>query len=267
MHHRNSGSATAKAIADSSPARLKPGSRSSDRSKGNMASVAGVSSILTHVVGVLVLVLVIVWSVGYRGGVGWFTSNKALIFNWHPILMVTGLIFITGEGVLVYRLLPGSKQVRKIVHSTLNGVALVLGIVGVTAAFRYHNESVPAIDNLYSLHSWVGLTTLVLFGVQWIAGLVTFLYPGASNPVRTSALPWHTFLGVFLYILALVSAELGILEKVTFLQSGKVIGHYAGEAILANWLGLLILLLGALVVLTATRIDKAHADEAYVSLD
>ena len=67
-------------------------------------------------------------------------------------------------GILVYRLLPAPKKVQKIVHATVNGTAFLLGVVGVYAAFKYHNES--GIANLYSLHSWFGMITIVLFGIQ-----------------------------------------------------------------------------------------------------
>lgn len=46
----------------------------------------------------------------------------------------------------------------------LHAVALCLGSVGIYAAFKFHNES--GIDNLYSLHSWVGLGTICLYGIQ-----------------------------------------------------------------------------------------------------
>lgn len=46
----------------------------------------------------------------------------------------------------------------------LHAVALFLGSVGIYAAFKFHNES--GIDNLYSLHSWVGLGTICLYGIQ-----------------------------------------------------------------------------------------------------
>ena len=55
------------------------------------------------------------------------------------------------------------------VHLGLHGAALVLGIIGIYTAFKYHNES--GIANLYSLHSWLGIGVIVLYGIQvnhWI---------------------------------------------------------------------------------------------------
>jgi cytochrome b-561 len=63
-----------------------------------------------------------------------------------------------------YRSLPGSRDARKRVHLMLHGVALVLGAVGIYAVFKFHNES--NIPNMYSLHSWVGMGTFCLYGIQ-----------------------------------------------------------------------------------------------------
>lgn len=67
---------------------------------------------------------------------------------------------------MAYRLVPGSHQLKKAVHLTIQLVALIIAAVGITAAFRFHNESTPPIDNLYSLHSWFGIGTFSLFALQ-----------------------------------------------------------------------------------------------------
>jgi len=63
-----------------------------------------------------------------------------------------------------YKIWPWSHDANKMVHMLLHAVALFLGSVGIYAAFKFHNES--GIDNLYSLHSWVGLGTICLYGIQ-----------------------------------------------------------------------------------------------------
>ena len=65
-----------------------------------------------------------------------------------------------------YKTLPWSHDTNKKVHLILHAVALSLGSFGVNAAFKFHNES--GIDNLYSLHSWVGLGAIILYGLQVI---------------------------------------------------------------------------------------------------
>jgi cytochrome b-561 len=68
--------------------------------------------------------------------------------------------------IMSYKTLPWSHDTNKTVHLILHAVALFLGSFGVYAAFKFHNES--GIDNLYSLHSWVGLGAIILYGLQVI---------------------------------------------------------------------------------------------------
>lgn len=68
---------------------------------------------------------------------------------------------------LVYRLPQswlGSKLPWKIAHAALHLVAFILTVLGLVAVFKYHNEA--KIANLYSLHSWLGITTVFLFACQ-----------------------------------------------------------------------------------------------------
>lgn len=65
-----------------------------------------------------------------------------------------------------YKSLPLNKKSKKLAHGTLHVIALALGIVGIYAAFKYHNES--SIANLYSLHSWIGIGVICLYGIQVI---------------------------------------------------------------------------------------------------
>lgn len=92
---------------------------------------------------------------------------------------------------------------------------------------------------------------------QWVAGFVTFWYPGGSRNGRAILLPWHVFFGVYIYALAVATATTGILEKATFLQTNKVISRYSTEALLVNSLGILIVVLGGFVVLAT--ITPLHA--------
>ncbi|KAJ7518776.1 hypothetical protein O6H91_20G008300 [Diphasiastrum complanatum] len=149
--------------------------------------------------------------------------------------------------ILVYKSIPGSKEYKKLVHLSLQGVTLVVAIVAILAVFKFHNEN--GIDNLYSLHSWLGLTTVILFALQWLIGFVTFWYPGATENTRSALKPWHIFFGLLTYGLTIAMAESGTQEKLTFLQITSVIGRYSSEALIANSLGVTLVLLGAFVFL------------------
>lgn len=50
------------------------------------------------------------------------------------------------------------------VHLILHFLALVAIILGIYAAFKFNHES--GIPNLLTLHSWLGIITISLFGLQ-----------------------------------------------------------------------------------------------------
>ncbi|KAG6605722.1 Transmembrane ascorbate ferrireductase 1, partial [Cucurbita argyrosperma subsp. sororia] len=180
--------------------------------------------------------------------------------NVHPVFMLFGLIIIGGEAIISYKSLPFRKEVKKVIHLALNGVALVLGIVGISAAFKNHNES--GIANLYSLHSWIGIGVIVLYGIQWLYGFVAFFYPGGSADLRRATLPWHALLGACVYVLAAANSALGFLEKLTFLQSSGV-AKYGTEALLVNFTAITTVVFAVFVILSVISqpsSDQHHDD-------
>ncbi|KAM7267712.1 hypothetical protein ACFE04_009878 [Oxalis oulophora] len=215
-------------------------------------------NLIVRLIGVTVSVMMLTWCIHYRGGLALSHENKALIFNVHPVLTVIGLIFINGEAMLAYKTVPGTKNLKKLVHLTLQFIAFCLGAIGVWAAYKFHNEK--GVDNFYSLHSWLGLGCLFLFGVQWAAGFATFWYPGGSKNSRATLLPWHAFFGIFIYALAVVTATTGILEKLTFLQIHHIISRYSTEALMVNSLGILIVVLGGLVTFALVAPTNSISD-------
>ncbi|KAL6541585.1 hypothetical protein OROGR_011071 [Orobanche gracilis] len=176
----------------------------------------------------------------------------------HPVLMLIGLIIIGGEAIMSYKCLPLKKPEKKLIHLVLHAIALVLGIIGVYTAFKFHNES--NIANLYSLHSWLGIGVIVLYGIQWVYGFLVFFYPGGTLSIRSESLPWHALLGIFIYVLAVGTAALGYLEKLTFLEKNGL-AKYGPEAFLVNFTAIITILYGTFVILTI--LSQAHKDDEY----
>ncbi|RLM80661.1 ascorbate-specific transmembrane electron transporter 2 [Panicum miliaceum] len=219
---------------------------------------------VAHALAVAAAVMVLVWAIHFRGGLAIEATNKNLIFNVHPVLMLIGYIIIGSEAIMVYKVFPTlNHDTAKLIHLILHGIALVLGAVGIYFAFKNHNES--GIANLYSLHSWLGIGTITLYGIQWIFGFVTFFFPGAAPNFRRNLLPWHILFGLFVYILALANAELGFLEKLTFLESSGL-DKYGTEAFLVNFTALVVVLFGASVVVAAVAPARLEEPQGYAPI-
>ena len=187
-----------------------------------------------NVLALVSLVLAIVWGSKYLGGFDWSVPGQR--FNWHPVLMVTGLVLVYGNGALVYRLLRSKpKPQLKLAHAAVNGVAFLLAIVGSIAVFSFHNQK--NIPNLYSLHSWLGLGTMTLFGGNLVGGFAVFLLPHANDRLRALVLPLHVFGGSALLSLIAVSIVSGITEKAIFKLNPSGYGQLPAEAYVLNFVG------------------------------
>ncbi|ESR61337.1 hypothetical protein CICLE_v10017511mg [Citrus x clementina] len=181
-------------------------------------------TIFAHLLVVAVTVLLLVWLVDKREGLAFKSDNQLKIFNvrslkqLHPLLMIIGFVLIGGE-------------------------ALLAGVIGIYAVFKFHHES--GLPNMFTLHSWLGMITICLYGLQWLLAFFSYVFPGAEMSARGSFLPWHSFFGLVIFFLAICTAETGLVQKFTFLGLFR-----DQEALIVNFTGLLILLFGISVGLT-----------------
>lgn len=188
-----------------------------------------------------------IWTGHHLGGFAW-QKNPGLEFNWHPLLMTIGMIYLYGNGntnnhmvhstlkisivctfsgLLMYRMFRNERKRKlKLLHAGIMVAVFFLTVIALKAVFDSHNLKPCAkpseegdycpIPNLYSLHSWMGLITVILFLLQWLAGLITFLFPGLASHLRSSYMPIHVFFGLMIFVSACATALLGITEKAIF---------------------------------------------------
>ncbi|XP_071767632.2 lysosomal membrane ascorbate-dependent ferrireductase CYB561A3 isoform X1 [Centroberyx gerrardi] len=192
------------------------------------------------------------WSSHWRGGFAW--DGSGLQFNWHPVLMVGGLVVLYGYGAVLYRvpLTWGQNKLPwKLLHAGMMLLSLVLAVLGLVAVFDFHNaKNTP---NVYSLHSWIGICTTALFAIQWVVGMAGFLLPCSPVSLRKLLKPVHVWMGASILSLSVISCISGINEKLFFVLKGNASGTqpYAArppEALFGNSLGVLLVVF-VLVVL------------------
>ncbi|XP_005393290.1 PREDICTED: cytochrome b reductase 1 isoform X1 [Chinchilla lanigera] len=216
-------------------------------------------------VGFLSVIFTLVWVLHYREGLGW--DGTALQFNWHPVLTVTGFVFIQGLAIIVYRLpwtWKCSKLLMKSIHAGLNTVAAVLAIISLVAVFN--NRRANNLTNMYTLHSWIGLTDVVLYVLQLVLGFCIFLLPWAPLSLRAIAMPIHVYSGLLLFGTVIATVLMGVTEKLTSRQTTPPYNTFPPEGIFTNTLGLLIVLYGALIFWIVTRPQWKRPKEADSSL-
>ncbi|CAN6298022.1 unnamed protein product [Urochloa humidicola] len=204
-------------------------------------------SMLAHVLFLTTAVLMLVWLLHYRGGINIQSEDPEQIFNVHPFVMSWGFILLIGEAILAYSTIPMDHRTQKMAHMMIHLVGLILGIFGVYAAFKFHDAAVA--PDLTSLHSWLGITAIALFGVQWLFGFVTFWLPAAHERTRAAAAPAHVMAGLAIFMLAVCAAQTGLVEKSAGAAS-------ASEMKLINVTGIFILLYGVAVA-SAVAMRKA----------
>ncbi|XP_042344250.1 lysosomal membrane ascorbate-dependent ferrireductase CYB561A3 [Plectropomus leopardus] len=221
--------------------------------------------------GLACVVCVCVWNSQWRGGFAW--DGTTLQFNWHPVLMVTGLVVLYGIGAVLYRIpltWGQNKLPWKLLHAALMLITLILSIVGLCAVFDFHNAKHTS--NLYSLHSWIGITAVALFAMQWVVGVAGFLLPCTPVSLRALLKPVHVWMGGSILWLSIVACISGINEKLIFVLSGtEPYSKLPSEAVLGNSLGVLIVAFGLVVLKILSnqewqRPDSRPEDLAYTPL-
>ncbi|KAF4348206.1 hypothetical protein G4B88_009082 [Cannabis sativa] len=188
------------------------------RRRGSGAGLRG----LAYLFGVLSIILMIIWLLHFRGSIEYDSQNPA--------------------PMMAYRTVPAEMRVKKIIHMLLHIIAIVMGIIGLCAVFRYHN--MINLGDMYSLHSWIGLTTFILYCLQWLVGFLVFMV-GRSSVTKERMIGWHMVAGRALLFMSICAALTGLMEKAQFLGL-----KYQHEARLVNFLGLSILLFGVFVDLS-----------------
>lgn len=210
----------------------------------------------SQIVGGFAVLFVVIWMTAYESGFAW-TSHPEQQFHYHPTLMIMGFLFITGEAILAFRVFRNeTKHFAKLVHLTLHSVALVFIVISLKAVWDSHDYNRDAsgtlepLPNLYSLHSWIGLTLVTFYFMQYAVGFTTFFYPGLAMSMRTFVMPFHRLFGYIIFLFVGITILMGVTEfsawKHKCWTQDKV---FCGEQAVGNFVGLCAVSFVALVLI------------------
>lgn len=135
----------------------------------------------------------------------------------------------------------------KIAHAVFHASAIVFISLGLAVEFIQHSYSGEA--DMYSLHSWVGMTTIVIFVCQFIFGFLCYLSPALNDRVKAFYLPIHVFFGIVCFIMVIATCLIGFNQNARFNMDYN---ELPSEGILINIIGMLLIVYGILVVYLAT---------------
>merc|ERR1719195_2257969 len=204
-----------------------------------------------------------------------------------------------GQAMLVYRSCHCCRRIyTKLLHTFFHILAIPCVVLGFMATWDYHSlrkdkEGNPdPIPHFYSIHSWMGLTTMGLFALQFIVGFFSFLLllccESATASFRAALVPIHSTFGITTFVMAVATACSGLTEKAFFTLSSikepdeydysediyyKAIGdlytELPNEAIIINTLAAALVALAILLpcILKCDTFHKGLEPEAEVESD
>uniref|UniRef100_A0A7E4WB18 Cytochrome b561 domain-containing protein n=1 Tax=Panagrellus redivivus TaxID=6233 RepID=A0A7E4WB18_PANRE len=203
----------------------------------------------SQLLGILTVLSAALWMGGYNeGGFSW-TDDPERQFHYHPMFMSMGMIFLLGEAIIVYRVFRHErKRFTKLLHIVIHTSTIIFMLTALKAVFDSHNYhrdpgtgELKPIPNLMSLHSWIGMLTVLGYFMQYIIGFITFFIPGLDINVRKFTLPFHQLFGIMLMLAVTGTALVGISERAAWKHTcWTKQGELCGQQLMANFLGLCI---------------------------
>jgi len=172
---------------------------------------------LASISSTICLILVYFWATGgssvenYLGGL---TLKSPNLCTWHAALMITGMCFCLIQAAVSFRLFRIDHYLAKLLHFFWHSCAIILSISGIVCMFKFKRDNVH-LSNISSLHSWLGLCTLILYGQNYVLGFLYFLSPIFKRQVdmKRNYLRFHKYFGYMTLVSAVVTMQAGIVQK------------------------------------------------------
>lgn len=70
--------------------------RKMDQSPGRLVNFR-LMYLVTQLIGIALIILIISWVAFHLKGFGWDYEQPSILFNWHPLFMTIGMVFLYGN--------------------------------------------------------------------------------------------------------------------------------------------------------------------------
>lgn len=144
---------------------------------------------------------------GYFGG-----YRPDNIFAYHHLFMTMAIMFGVFAHVS-YIVLPFEQQTKKYCHVAFHICAIAFATAGVTAVVKAaegQNIYKKYFTNMTSMHSWIGLCSILLYLQNFIIGALAFLFRVFAGADIKKYLPTHVSMGIISLCFSMCAVQSGI---------------------------------------------------------
>lgn len=133
-------------------------------------------------------------------------TKPFILFSWHPLAQSLAILTLVQSILLLQPThTPEQKRTGQRVHASLNLVAFLLLVAGVTII--EYNKIVNKGVHFHSAHGYLGVITAIILMLQYLVGFTMWatpvLYGGVDN--AKSMWKYHRMSGYFLLVILLVT--------------------------------------------------------------
>jgi cytochrome b-561 len=151
--------------------------------------------------------------------------------------MFVAMIVLFSEAIMMNAVWPQGCCSRR-VHIALHFLILSIALTGVSIVIAFHFQA--GFPNFVSVHSYVGLSTLILLVLQNVVGALIY-YCDCCDAWRVAYIPKHRFFGVVIFIVALAAVTLGLFDKQSLIRNAD---ELSTAKLIPNVLAVIVISIG-----------------------
>ncbi|KAJ1349718.1 hypothetical protein KIN20_005344 [Parelaphostrongylus tenuis] len=167
-------------------------------------------------------------------GIKWPSGGNIGGINFHGMFMSTGLVFFQGEALLSHRLYRyDNKFLSRIIHVIFHLLTMAFFSTALAAMILHKNAN--SMTNFATAHSWIGLSVMCFYIIQFLFGLASFVLRGIAKGTRQNISTIHKIIGSVIFTASIVQSAIGFTQyNATFKTSCEKYGSIDDTPLTCN---------------------------------